>query len=150
MTLRLRDHSRELESVLRGRIGSRGISFTFARSAGPGGQNVNKVNSRATLWFDLHADNGLSDEEKARVMAHLRGRLSREGMLHVVASRHRTQAANRAAATDRFFELLTEALLPMKHRRPTKPPKSAKLRRLREKQQASLRKRLRSRPTIDD
>jgi ribosome-associated protein len=144
------DQKREWESTLRQRIGSRGISFTFARSAGPGGQNVNKVNSRATLWFDLHADNGLSGEEKAQVAARLGGRLSREGLLHVVASRHRTQGANRAAATDRFFELLAGALRPAKHRSPTKPPKSAKLRRLREKQHISSRKSSRAKPALDD
>jgi ribosome-associated protein len=135
---------------LRNRIGSRGISFTFTRSGGPGGQNVNKVNTRATLWFDLETCGGLTEQEKAQVRTRLAGRISGTGILQVVASRHRTQAANREAATERLLELLADALRPRKSRRPTKVPKSAKVRRLRDKQNAGERKRLRSKPAIDD
>ena len=135
---------------LRERIGTRGVSFTFTRSGGPGGQNVNKVSTRATLWFDLTACTTLTELEKAKVQARLAGRISGEGILQVVASRHRTQAANRAAATERLLELLADALRTRKSRRPTKAPKSAKVRRLRDKQTAGKQKRLRSRHAMDD
>ena len=135
---------------LRNRIGTRSISFTFTRSGGPGGQNVNKVSTRATLWFDLNACSALTEPEKAKVQARLAGRISGEGILQVVASRHRTQAPNPAAATDRLLELLADALRTRKSRRPTKIPKSAKVRRLRDKQNAGEQKRLRSRHAIDD
>lgn len=135
---------------LRHRIGMRNISFTFARSSGPGGQNVNKVNTRATLWFDLNACSSLTGPETARIQSRLANRISGDGILHVVASRHRTQAANRAAATERLFELLADALRTPKSRRPTRAPKSANVRRLREKKSAGERKRLRSRHGIDE
>ncbi len=142
--------SKSLKDGLRDRIGARGISFTFTRSGGPGGQNVNKVSTRATLWFDLKACSALTEPEKAKVQVRLASRISGEGILQVVASRHRTQAANRAAATERLLDLLADALRIRKSRRPTKVPKSAKVRRLRNKQNAGERKRLRSRHAIDD
>jgi ribosome-associated protein len=141
---------RTCKDELRDRIGSRGISFTFTRSGGPGGQNVNKVSTRATLWFDLESCGVLTEEEKVLVRDRLASRISAPGVLQVVASRHRTQAANREAATERLLELLADALRPRKSRRPTRVPKSAKVRRLRDKQNAGERKRLRSRPAIDE
>jgi len=138
------------EDSLRRRIDTRSLYFTFARSSGPGGQNVNKVNTRATLWFDLTAETRLTEQEKARIRSRLASRVSQEGLLHVVSSRHRTQSANREAALDRFFELLANALHMGRPRRPTKAPKSAKIRRLREKQSTSERKQSRSRHLFDE
>ena len=135
---------------LRRRIGEDELSFTFTRSGGPGGQNVNKVNTRVTLWFDLDRSATLSAHEKAVIHQHLAGRISNDGRLHIVSMRHRTQAANRAAAVERFYELLAQALRPRAIRRPTKTPRSAKERRLREKQRAGERKRLRSRGSISE
>ncbi len=135
---------------LQQRIGTQSINFTFTRSGGPGGQNVNKVSTRATLWFDIKGCDSLTDLEKSKIQARLGKRISKEGMLQVVSSRHRTQAANRAAAIDRLFELLAETLRTQKSRRPTKIPKSAKVRRLRNKQTAGEKKRLRSRHGIDE
>ena len=139
-------------------IGERDFDFVLmsdviehvCRSSGPGGQNVNKVSTRATLWFDLKGCRALTDLEKARIQTRLASRFSSEGVLQVVASRHRTQAANRAAATERLLELLADALRTRKSRRPTKVPKSAKVRRMRDKQNAGERKRLRSGHAIDD
>ncbi len=134
---------------VRQRIGTQGISFTFSRSGGPGGQNVNKVSTRATLWFDLKTCSALTELEKEKVRARLARRISGKDILQVVSSRHRTQAANRAAATERLLELLADALATRKSRRPTRVTKSAKVRRLREKQTIGERKRLRARPGID-
>lgn len=131
---------------LRRRIGEGDISFAFTRSGGPGGQNVNKVSTRVTLSFDLNGCAAFIQPEKDMIQSRLGNRISKDGVLQVVSSRHRTQAANRAAATERLFELLADALRPRKSRRPTKIPKSAKARRLREKKTKGEQKRLRSRP----
>ncbi len=141
---------RNLESTLRQRIGEDELSFTFARSSGPGGQNVNKTNTRATLWFDLRGTTSLSAEEKRTVLEKLRGRINAEGCLHISVMRHRTQLANRNSADVRFFELLAWALLPRTPRRATKMPRASKEQRLRAKRQRAERKHGRSpRPAND-
>jgi len=134
--------------VLRGRIGEERLTFSFTRSGGPGGQNVNKVNTRVTLSFDLHASTDLTEEEKGRIVARLGGRVTRDGRLRIVSMRHRTQLANRKAAVERFYELLAAALRPRTIRKATKVPRRAHERRLREKQAAAKRKRLRGKRSI--
>ncbi|MBI4716418.1 MAG: aminoacyl-tRNA hydrolase [Planctomycetes bacterium] len=129
---------------LRERAGAKPFTFVFSRSGGPGGQNVNKVSTRVTLLFDLLRCRWLTPAEKDRVAARLRTRLTAEGCVQIVSSRHRTQAANRAAAVERFFELLEAALEQPRTRRPTRPTKSSVRRRLAEKRTVSERKRLRS------
>ncbi len=116
-------------------------TFTFARSDGPGGQNVNKVNTSATLWFDLERSRSLSDEQKARIRAYCRNRIDSMGLLRVVCRRFRTQAANRRGAVERLAELIAAALTPRKRRRPTRPGRAATERRLKAKQLRSRRKR---------
>lgn len=132
-------------SELRERLGDRGISYSYSRSGGPGGQNVNKVSTRVTLRFAFEASSKLSEAEKARIHSRLFRRIS-EGSVQIVSSGHRTQAANKSAALDRLYVLLAEALRIRKPRRATKIPKSAKVRRLREKSVHGERKRLRSPP----
>ena len=125
------------------------IQVRFSRSAGPGGQNVNKVSTRVTLLFDVVSCTVLTDVQKARIRGRLRTRVSRDGLLRVVSERERTQARNRVAAEIRLIELLTEATRQRKSRRRTQPTAGSRERRLESKQRRGEVKRQRK-PTMDD
>src|SRR5262245_23694844 len=86
------------------------VRFEYSRSSGPGGQHVNKVETRVTLLFDLVATTDLTAEQKARVRERLAARINREGLLRVVSQRHRSREQNRQAALERFAELIEAAL----------------------------------------
>ena len=119
------------------------LVFTFSRSGGPGGQNVNKVNSKATLFFDVENSSVLSDQQKRMIKAKLANRINKDGVLQVVSQEYRTQAANKKAATDRFAELLQKALTSKRRRKKTKVPKSAKRKRLQKKKERGEIKKMR-------
>ncbi|MBW2600888.1 MAG: aminoacyl-tRNA hydrolase [Deltaproteobacteria bacterium] len=126
------------------------LSFTASRSSGPGGQNVNKVNTRVTLWFDVANSPSLSAWEKKRIRARLSMRVNKKGVLRVVSQKHRTQAANRETAMERFVELLRDALKKDKARRRMKVPKVVDVRRLKNKKRRGLIKRQRSKGISSD
>ena len=116
------------------------LSFATSRSGGPGGQNVNKLETRVTLWFDLAGSPSLSAEQKARLRERLATRITRAGVLHVTAQKNRTQAANREAAVERFVALLREALREETPRKKTRIPRAVQRRRVEEKKRRGLRK----------
>ena len=124
------------------------LSWRFSRSPGPGGQSVNTTDSRAELSYDLAGSEALPAPLKERALRALQGRLV-DGVITVTASEHRSQLRNREAAAARLSELLTEATAPPPPvRRPTRPSRAARERRLADKQRRSQTKRLR-RPTDD-
>ena len=125
------------------RIAEEELDFTYSRSSGPGGQNVNRVETRVTLLFDVHGSECLSESQKHRIAGRLATRINREGILRVVSQRHRTREANRRAAVERFEELLTEALKRQRPRRKTRVPRAAKRRRLEGKRRRGELKQLR-------
>ncbi len=120
------------------------LTFRTSRSGGPGGQNVNKLNTRVTLRFDVVGSPSLSDEQKQRIRRGLATRIDKNGTLHVVAQKHRSQEANRRAAVERFQELLHGVLKPRPVRRKTKVPAAARERRLKEKKHRSVLKQQRT------
>jgi ribosome-associated protein len=97
------------------------IQFLTSRSSGPGGQNVNKVNSRVELRFDIQNSMLLSDEQKKILQVKLATKISSEGILSVVSQIDRSQLANKEDAIRKFYVLLTKALTPVKRRKRTKP-----------------------------
>jgi ribosome-associated protein len=120
------------------------LSFTSSHSSGPGGQNVNKVSSRVTLWFDVVNSPGLSPEQKELVISRLKTRIGKDGLLRVISQQTRSQIENKELAIERFAELLRDALKQVQIRKKTRVSKGAKLRRLEEKRQHSLLKSKRS------
>ncbi len=118
--------------------------FKVSRSSGPGGQNINKVNTRVTLLFDVANCESLSDLQKQRILSRLASRADKNGVLRIVSQKFRTQKANRRVAVERLQELLADALKIRPIRKKSKVPYAAKQRRLEEKRRRSLLKRQRS------
>ncbi|MFY1627099.1 alternative ribosome rescue aminoacyl-tRNA hydrolase ArfB [Micromonospora sp. WMMD735] len=113
----------------------------FSRSSGPGGQGVNTTDSRVELSFDVAGTTSLPPALRERVRERIAGRLV-DGVLTIAASEHRAQLANREAARERLVALLREAVAPPPPpRRPTRPSRGAKERRLADKKRQSQRKR---------
>ena len=126
------------------------LGFEFSRSSGPGGQNVNKVETKVRLLFDVRGSASLTADQRDRIEERLATRITKDHVLHVTSQRHRSREANRRATIERFAELLAEALEEDEPRVPTKVPKTQRKRRLESKRQRSQKKAMRSRPGEED
>ena len=113
------------------------LRIQFSRGSGPGGQNVNKVNTRAEVWVPIDALIGLTHAAKTRLAAAAGHRLTQAGELHISSETHRTQDANRSAVFERLRELIVQAQHEPKRRRKTKPSLGSKRRRLESKKRRS-------------
>jgi ribosome-associated protein len=120
------------------------LVFKTSRSGGPGGQNVNKISSRVTVFFDAANCQSLSDTQKRQILARLATRANKNGVIRVVSQRHRSQKANRDAVVERLRQLLTTVLKNKPVRKKTKVPYQATQRRLEEKKRRSLLKQQRA------
>lgn len=109
------------------------LGWTAVRSGGPGGQNVNKVASKVELRFDLPGSRVLAPEVKARLRVIAAGKLDAEGRILLTSQRTRDQVKNLADAREKLAELVRRALFVPKTRRPTKPSRGSKERRLESK-----------------
>jgi ribosome-associated protein len=126
------------------------LLFTFARSGGPGGQNVNKVASKAVLHWRLAENATLPADVKQRLLTHERNRITTDGELVIHGQRFRDQAKNIEDCLTRLREMVLRALQAPRPRRPTKPTKGSRQRRLADKRLQSQRKASRRRPSGED
>ena len=126
------------------------LQFQFTRASGPGGQHVNRTESAVELTFDLTHTPTLTGEERARALNKLGSSyVDNAGIMHVVSQSERSQLRNREMAIARFVELLHQALIVPRKRRPTKPSKAAKEKRMDSKHKTGKVKRGRGKVDMD-
>jgi ribosome-associated protein len=122
------------------------LEFSTSRSSGPGGQNVNKVNSKVTLQFHIGSSQVLSAEEKELLSKKLASQLTKEGYLVLSSQDSRSQIQNKEAAMAKFEKLLASALKKKKARKATKPSKGSVKERINKKKQHAEKKKWRQKP----
>lgn len=142
------DRSLEIDDHIR--IPLDDLHFTFARSAGPGGQNVNKVNSKAILHWDVQQSPHLPDAVKERFLTRYRSRITVLGEIVISGQQYRDQSRNIEDCLDRLREMIVAVLHPPTPRKRTKPSRGVKERRLRAKREQSERKTSRRPPKLSD
>ena len=126
------------------------LEFSFIRASGPGGQNVNKDSSAVQMRFDARRSPSLGNDVSVRLQKLAGSRLTLDGVIVITAARHRTQERNRADAIERLVELIQKAAVEPVRRRPTRPTKASKQRRLEAKTQRGGVKALRGKPNLGD
>lgn len=126
------------------------LRFTASRSSGPGGQHVNKANTRVTLVFDVVGSPSLTEEQRQRILTRLSTRISSAGLLRVVSQHSRSREANERAAVERFVELIRQALARKRTRTATRATAASRERRLVVKKERATVKRRRARPDLED
>jgi ribosome-associated protein len=122
------------------------LNFSFARSGGPGGQNVNKVNSKATLRWSVTGTQSLPHGVRMRFMERYGGRLNDEGELVLTSQRFRDQASNVEDCREKLKEIITTVLVPPVKRRETKPTYASKVKRIQSKTREGQKKQNRRAP----
>src|SRR6185295_984442 len=126
------------------------LEESFVRSSGPGGQNVNKLSTAVQLRFDVRQSPSLPNDVAVRLMRLAGKRMTKDGVLVLIAQNHRTQERNRAEAQERLIDLIRQAAVRPVPRRATKPTKASKQRRIESKKRRSNVKALRqSKPSWD-
>ena len=124
------------------------LKFTTSRSSGPGGQSVNKVNTKVTLRWDVGNSTAIDDEQRSKIMTTLAKVINKEGEVVITAQTNRSQLQNKQEVIGKLDTLLIRAFTVRKVRKATKPSKSSKLKRLDDKKKQSIKKNLRR--GIDD
>jgi ribosome-associated protein len=131
-------------------IDEREIEEQFVRASGPGGQNVNKLSTAVQLRFDVRHSPSLPPDVRTRLERLAGARLTRDGVLVIIAQRHRTQGRNREDALERLLDMIRQAVVAPVKRRPTRPTKASRERRIESKKRQSSIKRLRrGKPSFD-
>jgi ribosome-associated protein len=125
------------------------LVLSYSRSAGPGGQNVNKVSSKVTLHWNVSETPSLPDDVRQRFLSRYRTRLNKQGQLVLSSQRFREQRRNVTDCMDRLRQMILEVIVPPKRRKPTRPTLGSKERRLRQKQQTAQKKQGRQAPGRD-
>ncbi|HOP00501.1 MAG TPA: alternative ribosome rescue aminoacyl-tRNA hydrolase ArfB [Bacteroidales bacterium] len=135
---------------IKARIVPAELKFSASRSGGPGGQNVNKVNTRVELRFNVADSPSLSKGEKEMLMILLKNRINAEGELLIVSQSERSQLLNRQKAEERFYRIIASALTEKPVRKPTKPTAASKMKRIEKKKVRAKIKNLRKEPGRSD
>lgn len=126
------------------------LVFTYSRSSGPGGQNVNKVNSKATLRWEVVKSPSLPKEVKTRFCQQQAHRMNQQGQLVISSQRNREQLRNSRDCLEKLRAMIVEALRPPKTRKATRIPRGVNQKRLTNKKQRSQKKQSRRSPRMDD